>query len=672
MAGESEELASWIVKNPQLKGTPEFATVAKALEETLASEKLSSGGGEYANESILYPKEEVGVGRKLLQSGIKGVAGLADLVVGAPENYKKLGQYITTPGMPVPQPAAPIQTALTQKGILKPEAEFNTPIGRVADFTAQLATSGGINPVSAARSFTTKPLLQGSKDLARQMAITGTQGLVGGSTSETLKSAGIESPVAQFLATGGAMGAAGTPFALRHTAASVANQATNKVTNAQLAEAEKLVKQSYDLGAPITGAEALAKVTGASPLTSVQRIVENSPQSSEKMATFMAQRPQANEQMIANALRQISPNQPTSTTPLALQKAGENLISGAEKSLTENVKPLYEKAGRVNVYPAPAVLGNPRIQDAIDEVTKTAKYGVKGMPATSFETLIAAKKYLNDEYATQMSAATGLKKGAAGVTQSALDELNTYLKEQSPEYKKGAYNYEVAQKTQLQPLREGLVGRIAEGEKASQVLMPQKPEALYPADIKRAAELLRRKDPKALPDWTSQNLETVFNETAQNTQAGPNQFGGAKFASTLRGNKQQSENLKTLLTESAGMQAYQGFNKVLDVLEAQGTRQGGGSMTSFNQQFQKELSEGGPLAAAKLVFKPTEVATKYEEWQLGKNTNKLAQMLTNPDSIAQLKELARTAPDSAKAKVLVNSILGGYISTKPEVLQENK
>ena len=84
------------------------------------------------------------------------------------------------------------------------------------------------------------------------------------------------------------------------------------------------------------------------------------------------------------------------------------------------------------------------------------------------------------------------------------------------------------------------------------------------------------------------------------------------------------------------------------------------------------MSEGGPLAAAKLVFKPSEIATKYEEWQLGKNTKKLANMLTNIDSIEQLKELARTGPRSAKAQTLVNSLLGGYISTKPQITEEQK
>jgi hypothetical protein len=668
----AEEYAQWIVANPQLKGTDKFNTVAEAYKEAKAIETLSSGGQEYANESVLYEKPQVGVGRKLLQSGIKGLTGTADIVAGFPENVSRLAQYATTKGMPVPNPAAPIQTALVNKGILTPEAEFNTPVGRVADFTTQLMTGGGINPRTVSKSLMEKPLMEAGKDISMQFARTGTQGLVGGSTSEALKSVGIDSPIAQFLATGGTTAAAGAPFALRHTAADVANQATRNVTPQQLDAAKKLVEQSYLLKAPITGAEALAKVTGSSPLIGVQRVVENLPDSSETMATFMAKRPEANKQMVANALRNISSQQPTSATPVNLRNAAGNLIAGAEKSLTENVKPLYNQAGSVAVYPAPSVLSNPKIAEAIDAVTKTAEYGVKGGNPNQFETLIAAKKFLDDEYKGQMNAVTGLKKGAGEVTATAANELSQYLKENSPEYKQGAYNYQTAQNRQMQPLREGPVGQIAEGTNAAQILMPTKPVSLYPADIKRTVELLRRKDPAAVPDWTRQQLEATFNETAQNLQIGPNQFGGAKFASTLRGNNQQAKNLEALITSSSGMQAYQGFEKVLDVLEAQGTRQGAGSQTSFNNQFQKELAEGGPLAAAKLVFKPSEVATKYEEWQLNKNSNKLANMLTSPDSIDQLKQLARTGPKTAKGQILINSLLGGYTATKPEITEEQK
>lgn len=617
-------------------------------------------------QSLLAPETtEKSVPKVLAQSAGKAVANIGDIVAGAPENYKRIGQYalgkLQGQDVEAPRGATPITNALVKHGIFTPQNEPNTPALNIADFAIQAAPAvarGDIGSIPSFLKATGKNLLPAT---------------VGGSAVELAKSSGIDNPFAQFAIGAGTMAASQAPFALRHTAASVANQATRNVTPEQLKMADALVKESYQPNfTPITGAEALAKITGASPLTAVQRVVENLPQSSETMASFMAKRPQANEQMIANALRNISPNQPTSATPMNFKNAAGELIGGAQKSLTENNDALYKKAGGVSVYPAPAIFANDRIAEAVDAVTNTAKYGVKNGNPNSFETLIAAKKYLNDEYQEQVKSASGLKRGAGAVTSEAENLLSNYLKEQSPEYARGAKNYENAYKTQFNALNEGPVEQIAEGKVGAEVLMPKTPISLYPADIKRTVELLRRKDPSAVPDWTRQQLEGIFNETGQNLQNGPNQFGGAKFAATIQGNKQQKANLQALVQESAGMQAYQGFERVLNNLEAQGTRQGAGSATSFNNQFQRELSEGGPLAAAKLVFKPSEVATKYEEWQLGKNANKLADMLTNPDSIKQLQDLARTKPNTAKERLLVNSLTGGYVAQKPEIIEESK
>lgn len=631
------------------------------VEEQALSAYMAQG----RTQSLLAPETtEKSTPKVLAQSVGKAVANIGDIVAGAPENYKRIGQYalgkLQGQDVEAPRGATPITNALVKHGIFTPQNEPNTPALNIADFAIQAAPAvarGDIGSIPSFLKATGKNLLPAT---------------VGGSAVELAKSSGIDNPFAQFAIGAGTMAASQAPFALRHTAASVANEATRNVTTQQMKMADDLVRESYRLGSPITGAEALAKITGASPLTAVQRVVENLPQSSETMASFMAKRPQANEQMIANALRNISPNQPTSATPMNFKNAAGELIGGAQKSLTENNDALYKKAGGVSVYPAPAIFANDRIAEAVDAVTNTAKYGVKNGNPNSFETLIAAKKYLNDEYQEQVKSASGLKRGAGAVTSEAENLLSNYLKEQSPEYARGAKNYENAYKTQFNALNEGPVGQIAEGKVGAEVLMPKTPISLYPADIKRTVELLRRKDPSAVPDWTRQQLEGIFNETGQNLQNGPNQFGGAKFAATIQGNKQQKANLQALVQESAGMQAYQGFERVLNNLEAQGTRQGAGSATSFNNQFQRELSEGGPLAAAKLVFKPSEVATKYEEWQLGKNANKLADMLTNPNSIKQLQDLARTKPNTAKERLLVNSLIGGYVAQKPEITEESK
>jgi hypothetical protein len=664
----ADEYADWIVKNQSKKGTPEFNTVAEAYREAKAQEDVS--GGQY--ESVLGGTPDASLGRKFGQSMLKGVSNLGDIFVGAPENVKRLYQYATTEDMPVPRAAAPIQTALIEKGYITPQAEFKSPAGRVAGFTTELMTSGGLNPFSMSRAVATKPLLPATKEIGSQVGRTTLQGVVGGTTSETLRSLGIDSPVTQFLATGGSMAAAGLPFGgIRSTPSDIVNRGLRDVTPDQLRMAQALQNESVRIGSPITGAEAIAQVTGNRSLVGTQRFLENAPQSQATMGQFMANRPAGQEQAFRNVMPTISQQTPTSATPRNLQKAGEQLIAGAEKSLTANIEPFYKTAGRVSVYPEPNVLANPRIQEAVNAVTNTAKYGVKGKSPNSLETLIAAKKYLDDEYKTQTSAVSGLQKGAAGITQQAKVELNDYLKQISPDYAKGAKKYEIAQETQIQPLKESPVGRIAEGEVGTDILMPPKPMSLYPNDIKRAADLLRRKDPEALPTWTRQNLEGIFNETTQNLVGGENQFGGPKFAATIVGNKQQRDNLRTLVTETSGMQAWQGFENFLDVMQAQGQRMPANSATAFNQMVAEELG-GGKLSKLATPLKPSNVVNFLQEMQMGRNANLLAKMLVDPDSVQKLEELARTGPKSAKAQTLVNSIVGGYISQKPAIVEEEK
>jgi|694.fasta_scaffold95707_3 hypothetical protein len=664
------EYAEWLVKNEAKKGTPEFETVAEAYREAKAEEGIQAG--QYT--SVLGETKDASVPRKLTQSMMKGVTGLGDIFLGAPENVKRLYQYATTPDMPIPRAASPSRTFLTEKNIITPEAEFKSPVGRVAGFTTELMTSGGLNPFSMTKAVATKPLLPASREIGSQVGRTAFQGAVGGSTSELLNSIGVESPVAQFLATGGAMTAAGLPVGgLRSTPADIVNRNIKGVTPEQLRLAQQLQKNSVNIGMPITGAEAIAQVSGQRGLTTTQRFLEQAEPSQGTMNQFMAGRPAGVQQGFGNLMQQVSPNTPTSATPFNLQQAGQNVIRGAESSVTGNVSPYFMQAGKQAV-PNTDIAGmmtNPKIADAVEHVRSTGTYGVKNEPANSVKTLIAAKQYLDDQYSKQMNAVTGAEKNAARVTYSANRQLDDYLNTVSPDYAKGSQKFEVAQKTQMTPLKQGVIGQIAEGATGADVLMPQKPVSLYPADIKRTADLLRRKDPNALPEWTRQNLEGIFNETTQNLATGQNQFGGPKFAAAIAGNKQQRDNLRTLVTETSGMQAWQGFERFLDVAQAQGQRMPANSATAFNEMIKGELGSG-IVSKGLTVFKPSNIVNWAENVQLGRNADMLAKMLTDPDSVNKLQELARTGPRSAKAQTLVNSIAGGYIAQKPEITEESK
>jgi hypothetical protein len=675
------EYAEWLVKNEAKKGTPEFETVAEAYREAKAEEGIQAG--QYT--SVLGETKDASVPRKLTQSMMKGVTGLGDIFLGAPENVKRLYQYATTPDMPIPRAASPSRTFLTEKGIITPEAEFKSPVGRVAGFTTELMTSGGLNPFSMTTAVATKPLLPASREIGSQVGRTAFQGAVGGSTSELLNSIGIESPVAQFLATGGAMTAAGVPVGgLRTTASDVVNQGLRNVTPEQLRLADLLQKESIRMGSPITGAEAIAQVSGNKSLAGTQRYLENAPQSQGIMSQFMVNRPQGQAQAFSNLMPQISPNAPTSATPINLQQAGQDVIRGAERGVTQKVTPFYQQGmNQMNVLgagkPLPilpneigALKQNSAIDDAINHVRKDPYSGVKGLSENNPQVLNAAKIYLDAQYRNFSKAVSSSEdKAKAANAFGASRELDQYLSSKSPLYAQGSTNYEVAQRTQITPLKQGPVGQIAEGATGADVLMPQKPVSLYPADIKRTADLLRRKDPNALPEWTRQNLESIFNETTQNVGGVQNQFGGPKFASTIAGNKQQRDNLRTLVTESSGMQAWQGFERFLDVMQAQGQRMPANSATAFNQMTSEELKRGMASKVA-TPLKPSNVVNFLEDMQLSRNATLLSKMLVDPDSVSKLEELARTGPKSAKAQTLVNSIVGGYIAQKPEIVEESK
>ena len=629
-------------------------------------------------ESLLNPAaNERNIPAVLAQSLGKGFSNVGDFLIGAPKNLAKIGGYtvgkLAGKDVEYPRYETPVTNQLVKHGIFTPQNEPNTPILKVADFTTQAAAPGIFTKANSIPSF-----------LAKQAENVG-QGLIGGTTLETAKSSGITNPLAEQLIAFGAMAAPGGIYSMRNTPSTVVNQAMRNIPPEQLTQAQTLVDRSYKLGNPITGAEAISQISGGTKLPSIQRFAENLPrgQASNIMSEFMAGRPQANENVMANALRQISPTEPSAAIPNRMQAAGENVISGAEKSLSQNVKPLYEKAGGVSVYPAPDILANPKIADAVKAVRNTSEYGVKGAPTNSFETLIAAKKYLDDQYAGQMTATTGLKKGAAGVTGQAVNELSNYLKTNSPEYAKGAHNYQVAQEKQIQPLKQGLVGAISETSgipekmisQQSGILAPKNPKATFPEDIKRTVELLRRKDPTVAADWTRQELQGTFNQAAREKITGGNQFGGANFASNIVGNKGQKENLQALVEASSGKGTWQGFENMLETMQAQGQRVPTGSSTTFNNLLTQEMESGGKGAFLKFPLNiPSTVRNGIQAWELGKNTEMLAKLLTDPKSVEKLNELAKTKPDSRKARNIVNSVVGGYVGQKPELTtsEENK
>lgn len=662
---------------PSGLSVPEMTRLATESYNQAKEQEFSQA--QESNVLEANPRNTLGV---LGQSVVKGVSGLAD--IGSQMTPLEVMKRGLSSGKEALQgnygqalqnalPGQPATKALIHSGFLKPEFEPNTPLLKAMDFTTQSALSGGINPASIA------------KNTLPQLGRFALQSGIGTGTQQLLESSGVN-PLGQAAGTALTMGASGIPFALSSTVGNVARNSLKDVSPEQIKLAQMLMNDAQKLGTPLTTAEALSQVTGGNRLSSTQRIVENTPKSSQIMADFMNQRPSGNVNAFNQTVNKISP---FTTTPLSLNQAATNFIKRSETGLTKGVEPYYQsgigemknlsagKALPVLPIEVKQLTTNSAIDDAINHVIKDKYSGVTGLSPNDPKTLLSAKKYLDAQYSKFTNKMTeSFDKEKAANAYGASRQLDDFLASKSPSYAKGRDIYAGAQTKDIQPRKEGMLGQLAdtggttEGMMGQQrgILMPSAPMATSPQEISATIKLLRREDPNVVKDWTRQNLQSIFNENTQNLQSGANQFGAAKFASTLTGNANQKANLKTLISESASPEAYKGFETMLNVFEAQGKRLPAGSATAFNQAAMEELKGGGNFVKLALApTKPSKLMNMFEDYRMNLNSQKLADLLTDPEGLKKLEALAKTKPNSAKREVLTNSLTGGIISNKEPI-----
>jgi hypothetical protein len=154
----------------------------------------------------------------------------------------------------------------------------------------------------------------------------------------------------------------------------------------------------------------------------------------------------------------------------------------------------------------------------------------------------------------------------------------------------------------------------------------------------------------------------VFNSATKNLQGGANQYGGAKFAVRIAGDPQQRANLKAAVEALPnGQVRWAGFENLLDILEATGTRQTKGSLTSFNSQELKAMEGGGLTALAATAASPgkwwTFANDKYKSWSLGHNLDQLARIITNPDAGPALMAISRLPVGAERSQAVAGRLI---------------
>ncbi|GJE29812.1 hypothetical protein [Methylobacterium organophilum] len=235
-------------------------------------------------------------------------------------------------------------------------------------------------------------------------------------------------------------------------------------------------------------------------------------------------------------------------------------------------------------------------------------------------------------------------------------------------------------RVQASPL--GIIAERPDTKAAIRALFPENPMAGSHADISAAVGGLARNNPGAARDLVRIYLEGMFNEATQSVKGVARQYGGAGFASAVRGNAQQRHNLEAALRAlPAGDDLVRGFDRLLSTLEATGYRPVKGSDTAFNQAIQARLATGtGPIATAiteaaagaaagaglagpggaaggALVGLRKAATGAWAERRLAGNGAAIARMLTDPKALPELRALARSKPGSRNAEMFTQRLL---------------
>jgi hypothetical protein len=465
-------------------------------------------------------------------------------------------------------------------------------------------------------------------------------------------------PVARFLAAlagGGATALASRPGT---AARSIAQQLPEGVTEPMVVQADQLMQEAAQRGIRLAWPEALSQAAGRPVLTNMMRHLEASPQTEAQMGEFFAGRPQAVETAVRGELDNIAPvNRAPSTIGPQVGQAAEDTVNDVRGAINRTAEPFYRNAEAVTLSPAEmqrveALPGYQAARDAVRNDPQLNRY-VAHLPDNSVGFLNEVKKQLDHAARTERNSLNlqGNQQRAAGIERDAAAARQTG-QAASGDYATALAVESFARDRYLQPLLDGPIGKIAGRDtttkNAIDALFPRNPLPNSEQEIGTAVSALAHRNQRAARDLVRAHAESTFNEAARDLQTGPNQANGAKFRVAIAGNPQQRANLQAAVEALPnGQQRWEGFNRLLDVLEATGTRQNVGSRTAYNAEINKAQGAGGLVRdATKIAGNPTKLAQplidKYEQWKLGRNLSQLATILTDPNSAGLLRALANS------------------------------
>jgi DNA-binding GntR family transcriptional regulator len=461
------------------------------------------------------------------------------------------------------------------------------------------------------------------------------------------------------------------------------------VTEQDITRAGQLIDHAQTRGVTLTWPEALSRVTGQPVLTDTQRILESHGQTRPQMQELFSERPAQIDRAARDEFDRMGqmPPYPSTIGPQAGEAAGERL-NAVRQDINNAAQPYYQNAESVLLTPAEmthvrAIPGWEQARDAVRN-NPQLNWRVANLPDNSVGFLNEVKKHFDQ---AAENAGSKFNPGRNHQVQSS-NEMAASAVKQIGEAKSADYQIalEIGRQGRqqfLEPLLQGPLGKLAKKDittqKAIAALFPENPVPGTHGEISDAVSALVQSRPAAAEQLVRAHVEMVFNQAARDLQGGANQFAGAKFAAKLAGGAQQRENLRSAIEALPnGAARWQGFEHLLDIMAATGTRQPKGSLTAFNQLEVQSMSTGGLQELASKGLSPGKwmnfANDAFKSWSLGRNLDQIARIITDPRSGDALRQIVRIPPGSDRALVMAGRLiaLGSAATTEQRTKATNQ
>lgn len=595
---------------------------------------------------------------QLISGGAAKASGglLQALGVISPETKKKMVE-LAKPELPMPT-GDNIRSLLGMRDLYEPK----TPVGKLVGGTIEGAASSPFGVPMA--------MLGGVSGLASEAAGQATEG------SDFEKAARIVAGVAAPMGVQAARVWKDTPMRM-------IREATGDMTPAQFAEAQQALDKARQQGINLMAAEVM-------PPSSIQQLASDvaaSRSGGQIINQFMARRP--NEVKAAVQDRLLTPVGAADTPDVNMARAKETataVIKNAEKARTAATAPFFERA-RQDIAPqsviddliarAEAMKGTQDVtnRQAIDNFIAQLKATASGaVPENNVRALYG--QYQTTRKATEALPinATQEQRATSGTIGKLNQQLDQALSAASPNVQQGKQLYQQMSESVVDPLNAGPVGRVA-GVHGFDPSVPPNLNPVQaiansamsrPESIRELYSQLNAVDRQAFPGIARTWLENAFDTATQRVQAGENRMIGANFAKNVYGTDQQIQNFQEIMRGVAtangvkNPDAYvRGASNLMEVLQMTGKVPGIGSPTGGRLPT-NEMAQSSKAASVmeSIGTQPLSATAKTLRAFVGQqNYKRLADILTDPDSVRKIEQLGKYSPKTSTAQALAAGLL---------------